>query len=57
MKEYIKGKRRIRLIKEDGHVKIECYNSGRLIVTYTKPFNDYKNLVKRLRMEWMGLWN
>ena len=55
MKEYIKGKRKIRLTSEpDGCIKIECFDRG-LHATFFKPNYGYLNLVGFLMIKWLGI--
>ena len=53
MKEYIKGKARLRITDSwDDYVKMEYFHNGKCL-TYFRPKNEYKNLVGFIRINWL----
>ncbi len=53
MKEYIKGKARLRIVDcNDGWVKI-TYKHNQQLLTYFRPKNNYKSLVNFMRIKWL----
>lgn len=54
MKEYIKGKARLRITDYgDGWVLIEYFHNQQHL-SYFRPKNNYKRLVNFMRIKWMN---